>query len=176
MKRTILYAVSMVAAVALLLTQPVAAGSKGESIVDVALEANNSGGAFEGQLNTLIAALKAADPSVIKTLSGKGEFTVFAPTDEAFAALGLDATNVASAFPVEKLTEILLYHVAKGNMDAKTVVASKQIRTLQGESIDVSGTVLTDRAGRSSDIIVTDIAASNGVIHVVDEVILPFKP
>ncbi|MEJ2721368.1 MAG: fasciclin domain-containing protein [bacterium] len=176
MKKTILHAVSMLAAVVILLPQSAAAGPKGDTIVDVAIKANGPGGAFEGQLSTLIAALQAADPSVMDALSGNGQLTVFAPTDEAFAALGLDASNVGSAFSTETLTEILLYHVAKGNRNSAAVVGSKQIRTLQGEFINVSGTALTDNVGRSSDIIVTDIAASNGVIHVIDEVILPFTP
>ena len=84
------------------------AGPKGDSIVDVAIAANGPSGAYENQLNTLIAALQAADPSILETLSGNGQHTVFAPTDAAFAALGLNADNIGSAFPQSALSDILL--------------------------------------------------------------------
>lgn len=152
------------------------AGPKGNTIVDVALAANGPGGAFEGQLSTLIAALQAADPAVLSTLSGNGQHTVFAPTDAAFEALGLNAGNIGGAFSTQTLTDILLYHVANGRRDAADVTSSKQIRTLYKDFLYVSGAVLTDKVGRSANIIVTDIPASNGIIHVIDQVVLPFSP
>jgi len=152
------------------------AGPKGDTIVDVALAANGPGGAFEGQLSTLIAALQASDPSVIETLSGNGQFTVFAPTDGAFAKLGLDAGNIGGAFSQQELTDILLYHVARGRRDAGSVTSASQIRTLQGGFLSVSGASLGDLVGRSSNIVVTDISAANGLIHVIDTVVLPFNP
>lgn len=148
----------------------------GSSIVDVALEANGPGGAFEGQLDVLIAALQAADPSVIETLDGMGQFTVFAPTDDAFGNLGLNDGNVGNAFSQSTLTDILLYHVARGNRDSGEVTTSSRIRTMQGEFLMVWGTTLTDELGRDSEIIVPDVMASNGVIHVINEVVLPFQP
>jgi uncharacterized surface protein with fasciclin (FAS1) repeats len=148
------------------------AGPKGPTIVDVAAEANEPGGAFENQLNTLIAALQAADPTVLETLRGNGQFTVFAPTDGAFSNLGLTPDNVGD---VPGLTEILLYHVAHGRRSAADVTTSDQIRTLQKGLLYVSGATLTDQVGRSANIIATDIEAANGVIHAIDEVVLPFS-
>jgi uncharacterized surface protein with fasciclin (FAS1) repeats len=153
-----------------------AAGPKGDSIVSVAVAANGPGGPYEGQLNTLIAALQAADPSVLSTLSGNGQHTVFAPTDAAFASLGLNASNIAGAFPQETLTEILLFHVVNGRRAANDVTRANRIRTLQGGFLSASGASLTDQVGRTANIIATDIGASNGIIHVIDQVLLPFNP
>jgi uncharacterized surface protein with fasciclin (FAS1) repeats len=126
-------------------------------------------------LSTLITALKAADPSVLETLSGKEQFTVFAPTNEAFAALGLNAENIAEKFSQEALTNILLLHVAEGRRDAKSVTSAKEIRTLQGGTLSVDGAVLGDLAGRKANIVITDIEADNGIIHLIDAVVLPAK-
>jgi uncharacterized surface protein with fasciclin (FAS1) repeats len=164
------------AAAALALASPASAGPKGETIVDVAVAANGPGGAFEGQLNTLIAALGAADPSVPASLSGNGQFTVFAPTDAAFSNLGLDPSNVGTALSGDDLTQILLYHVARGRRDASDVTSSSRVRTLQGEFLSVSGAELEDATGRTATIIATDVPAANGIIHVIDEVVLPFLP
>ena len=100
------------------------------NIVEVAIAVNGPGSPYEGQFDTLIAAVLAADPVVVETLTGKGQFTVFAPTDDAFAALGLDASNVAS-LGEEALTQILLYHVVRGRRDAGDVTTSDRIRSLQ---------------------------------------------
>ena len=145
------------------------------NIVQTAI-AVNSEGPYAGQFDTLIAAVLAADPVVLETLSGRGKFTVFAPTDDAFAALGLDPTNVAS-LGQETLTQILLYHVARGERLAADVTTAKQIRSLQGTFFypNKSATI-TDAVGRTSNIIVTDVLASNGVIHAIDQMILPFAP
>ena len=144
---------------------------KGNTIVDVALAAN----AQSGEFSILIAALQAADPAVIKTLSGKGQFTVFAPTDAAFVSLlgelNLTADQVLSNKAL--VTKVLLYHVARGNRDSVDVLASDRIRTLQRGFLFQSGGVLTDANGRTANIIATDIKASNGVIHVIDRVVLP---
>lgn len=146
------------------------------NIVETAIAANASGGAFEGQFDTLITAVLAADPDVLGTLSGKGKFTVFAPTDDAFAALGLDASNVGT-LGQETLTQILLYHVARGERLAADVTTSRQIRSLQGTFLfPYNSATITDALGRTSNIIVTDVRASNGVIHAIDQVILPFAP
>ena len=145
------------------------------NIVQTAI-AVNSEGPYAGQFDTLIAAVSAADPVVLETLSGNGRFTVFAPTDDAFAALGLYPSNIAS-LGQETLTQILLYHVARGERLAADVTTSKQIRSLQGTFFfpNKSATI-TDAVGRTSNIIVTDVLASNGVIHAIDQVILPFAP
>jgi uncharacterized surface protein with fasciclin (FAS1) repeats len=131
-----------------------------KDIVDTAVAA--------GSFKTLAKALEAA--GLIETLKGKGPFTVFAPTDEAFAKLPagtLDALLKDKA----KLTAVLTYHVVPGKVMAADVVKLKEAKTVQGQSIkiDTSAGVKVDGA----NVIKTDIAASNGVIHVIDSVILP---
>jgi uncharacterized surface protein with fasciclin (FAS1) repeats len=158
----------------IVLPQSVLASPPGATIVEVAIEANGPGGAFEGQLDVLIAALGAADPVVLETLDGNGKFTVFAPTDDAFGNLGLNEGNIGTV-PQADLTQILLYHVARGERNAADVTSSDRIRTMQSGFLMVSGTVLTDLVGRSATIIATDIYAGNGVIHAINEVVLPFQ-
>jgi uncharacterized surface protein with fasciclin (FAS1) repeats len=137
------------------------------SIVDTALAVN----AQTGEFSTLVAAVLAADPAVIARLSRTGQVTVFAPTDAAFAKLGLNAGNVGS-LPQATLTQILLYHVAPGARDAASVVSSDRIRTLSGGFLKVS---VHDGAAYVNDskILATDIRTSNGIIHVIDSVLLP---
>jgi transforming growth factor-beta-induced protein len=112
---------------------------------------------------------------VIQTLSGKGQFTVFAPTDAAFVSLLSELNLTAPQLLSNKalVTKVLLYHVARGNRDSADVLASDRIRTLQGGFLFQGGGVLTDANGRTANIIDTDIKASNGVIHVIDRVVLP---
>ncbi len=132
-----------------------------KDIVDTAVAAGN--------FKTLAAALQAA--GLVDTLKGKGPFTVFAPTDEAFAKLPA-GTVEALLKDKEKLTKILLYHVVSGNVMAKDVVKMKSAKTVQGSSVKITakgGKVMVDNA----NVVKTDIAASNGVIHVIDSVILP---
>jgi uncharacterized surface protein with fasciclin (FAS1) repeats len=153
-----------------------AKGPKGPSIVDVAI-AINSEGPFAGQFDTLIAAVLAADPIVLQTLSGNGKLTVFAPTDDAFAALGLTPANIGT---LDKgfLTQVLTYHVARGERVAADVVPATRIRMLtNGFLYKESGSAtLVDNLGRNANIIVTDVKAANGVIHAIDAVVLPFAP
>ena len=132
-----------------------------KDIVDTAVAA--------GSFKTLATALQAA--GLVETLKGKGPFTVFAPTDEAFAKLPA-GTVEALLKDKEKLTKILLYHVVSGNVMAKDVVKLKSAKTVQGSSVMISaigGKVMVDKA----HVVKTDIAASNGVIHVIDSVIMP---
>jgi uncharacterized surface protein with fasciclin (FAS1) repeats len=154
-----------------LATPKAQAAPKGNTIVDVALAAN----AQTGEFSILIAALQAADPSVIQTLSGKGQFTVFAPTDAAFVSLlnelGVSASDLLSNKAL--VTQVLLYHVVRGNRESAEVLASSRIRTLNGGFLFQNGGVLTDANGRTANIIAVDIKASNGVIHVIDRVVLP---
>jgi uncharacterized surface protein with fasciclin (FAS1) repeats len=123
-----------------------------------------------GSFQTLIKALEATD--LIGTLSGQGHgtFTVFAPTDEAFAKLG--ETTLASLLsnPAE-LKKILLYHVVPGEYPASSVVSAATLPTVNGKSLTIStaGGVKVDNA----NVISTDIAARNGVIHVIDSVLIP---
>ena len=132
-----------------------------KDIVDTAVAA--------GSFKTLAAALQAA--GLIDTLKGEGPFTVFAPTDEAFAKLPA-GTVEALLKDKEKLTKILLYHVVSGNVMAKDVVKLKSAKTAQGSEVKITvtgGKVKVDNA----NVVKTDIAATNGVIHVIDSVILP---
>ena len=146
----------------------------GNTIVDVALAEN----AKSGEFSILIAALKAADPLVLRQLSGRGQYTVFAPTDAAFGSLldelGLTAEELLGNKKL--VTNVLIYHVAYGRLNAKKVLASSQIRMADGRSLSQSGGVLTDEAGRTANIIATNIKASNGFIHVIDRVVLPKQP
>ena len=136
---------------------------KGGDIVDTAVAA--------GQFNTLAAALEAAD--LVDTLKGDGPFTVFAPTDAAFSKLP-DGTVAELLKPEnrDQLTAILTYHVVAGKVYAADVVNLQAATTVNGSDVSIEvrdGTVLIDNA----NVIKTDIAASNGVIHVIDTVILP---
>ena len=151
-----------------------AAGPKGDSIVDVAI-AINSEGPFAGAFDTLIAAVLAADPAVFATLDGNGQHTVFAPTDDAFAALGFDESSIGT-LPTDVLTDILLYHVVKGRRYAEDVVESTQLKTLYGSRLYQNAGVLTDQLDRDATIIVTDVEAANGIIHAIDAVVLPYNP
>jgi transforming growth factor-beta-induced protein len=124
-----------------------------------------------GQFKTLAAALQAAD--LADALKGKGPFTVFAPTDEAFAKLP-KGTLEGLLKPEAKgaLTGILMYHVVPGAVDSTKIVKLSNATTLNGQRVDVAakdGTVMVDNA----KVLVTDIRCSNGVIHVIDSVILP---
>jgi len=130
------------------------------TIVDIAVQA--------GSFKTLVQAVQAA--GLVETLSGEGPFTVFAPTDEAFAQIPQETLQAVLA-DKEKLTAILTYHVVPGKLMAADVVRSTQLQTAQGQSITVSteGGVRVDDA----NVVQTDIEADNGVIHVIDKVIMP---
>lgn len=135
----------------------------GPDIVDVAAEA--------GTFNTLIAAAQAA--GLVEALKGGGPITVFAPTDEAFAKLGEDKINqLLEPENKDLLAAILTYHVVPGKVMAKKVVEANALDTLNGQRVDI----LVNDEGAFIDgakIVTTDIKASNGVIHVIDSVILP---
>jgi uncharacterized surface protein with fasciclin (FAS1) repeats len=121
-----------------------------------------------GSFETLVTAVKAA--GLVDVLSGDGPFTVFAPTDEAFAKLP-DGTIEALLADKEKLTAVLTYHVVPGKVMAKDVVKLTSAKTVQGSelTIDTSDGVRVDGA----TVIKTDVEASNGVIHVIDTVLIP---
>ncbi|MGD9141639.1 MAG: fasciclin domain-containing protein [bacterium] len=130
-------------------------------IVDIAIK--------DGRFETLVAAVKAAD--LVETLKGEGPFTVFAPTDDAFAKLP-PGTVEGLLEDVPKLKNILLYHVVAGKVMSSDVVKLDSAKTALGENVMikvVDGKVMINDA----QVIVPDIEASNGVIHVVDTVILP---
>lgn len=133
--------------------------------------------------STLVAAVKAAD--LVETLSGVGSFTVFAPTNDAFAKLP-EGTIATLLKPENKemLTSILTYHVVSGKFDAAAVVdAIKanngmfEVATVQGgkliASLDGSSVMLKDEKGNMSKVVIADVAASNGIIHAIDTVVMP---
>jgi uncharacterized surface protein with fasciclin (FAS1) repeats len=130
-------------------------------IVDTAVSAGN--------FTTLVAAVKAA--GLVDTLKGTGPFTVFAPTDEAFAKLPPGTVEGLLKDPA-KLKKILLYHVVSGKVMAESVVKMKSAKTVEGGSAQIrtmGGKVMIDNA----NVVKTDIACDNGVIHVIDSVIMP---
>jgi uncharacterized surface protein with fasciclin (FAS1) repeats len=132
------------------------------SIVDIAVA--------DGRFTTLVAALQAAELDA--TLAGEGSFTVFAPTDDAFAALP-EGTVEGLLADIPALTNILLYHVVDGTVMAETVVTIEAATTLQGSDVTIT---VTDEGVFLNDtvqVIITDIKANNGVIHVIDAVLLP---
>ncbi len=142
-------------------------------IVEAAIALNSSGD-FQGQFDTLLAALKAADPAILEELSSEGAYTVFAPTDDAFAAFGIDAGNVAG-LDAATLNDILMYHIASGKLMAEDILAASQIDMISGGSVAQSGGMLTDKVGRQAAIVASDGEASNGVIHVIDSLLLPYE-
>lgn len=124
--------------------------------------------AADGRFDTLVAALDAA--GLVDTLSGDGPFTVFAPTDDAFAALP-EGTVEALLADIPTLTDILLYHVVSGSVPASAVVNLTQAQTVQGSPVVIStsdGVMVND-----ASVTQADVTASNGIIHVIDTVILP---
>jgi transforming growth factor-beta-induced protein len=125
----------------------------------------------DGRFTTLVAALDAA--GLVETLSGEGAFTVFAPTDEAFAALPAGTVEGLLADPQGALTQVLLYHVVGGVVPAETVVTLESATTLQGEDVTIAVEGSDVILNGSAKVIITDIEASNGIIHVIDAVILP---
>ena len=122
-----------------------------------------------GQFDTLASLLKQA--GLIKTLKGNGPFTVFAPTDEAFSKVP-QATLDALAQDKAKLRSVLLYHVAKGRLTAKKVVKRKSIKTLNGQRVRVRVRAGKVRVG-GARVITPDVRASNGVIHVINKLLIP---
>ncbi len=151
-------------AVALLLILPFSAAKAAEKdIVDTAVGA--------GTFNTLVAAVQAAD--LVDTLKGDGPFTVFAPTDEAFAKLPAGTVeDLLKPENKDKLVAILTYHVVPGKVMSSDIAGKKaDVASVQGDTIAVDATdgVKVDEA----NVVTADIETSNGVIHVIDSVILP---
>jgi len=138
----------------------VRAGSHGKDIVDTAAAA--------GSFTTLATALEAA--GLVDTLKGPGPFTVFAPTDEAFAKIpkaDLDALIADKA----RLMKVLTYHVVPGKVMAADVIKLKEARTVEGQMVKIDNASGVKVNG--ANVVKADVQASNGVIHVIDSVILP---
>jgi uncharacterized surface protein with fasciclin (FAS1) repeats len=155
-------------AAAAIAVAPVVAQAQGQmaptkDIVETAVAA--------GSFKTLATALQAA--GLVETLKGKGPFTVFAPTDEAFAKIP-KADLDALLKDKKALTAVLTYHVVSGKVMAADVVKLKEAKTVNGASVKImvmGGKVMVDNA----NVVKTDIVASNGVIHVIDTVLMPPK-
>jgi uncharacterized surface protein with fasciclin (FAS1) repeats len=123
-----------------------------------------------GSFGTLLEAATAA--GLVDTLKGEGPFTVFAPTDEAFAALPQGTLEGLLADP-EALKSILLYHVVEGKVTSDQVVGLTEATSVQGAPIAIAVTDGKVLLNESANVVTTDVEASNGVIHVIDAVILP---
>ncbi|MXQ08897.1 fasciclin domain-containing protein [Alphaproteobacteria bacterium GH1-50] len=149
-------------AAAIMLSAPAFAGGHSKDIVATAQDA--------GSFSTLIAAVEAA--GLVETLQGEGPFTVFAPTDEAFAALPEGTVeNLLKPENIDQLTAILTYHVVPGKVMSGDLTDDMEAETVQGSSvtIDLDNGVMVEEAS----VVTADVEASNGVIHVIDRVILP---
>lgn len=163
MKNLTMQLSAVVLVVFALVAGPAVAGNYGKAemdIVDTAVAA--------GQFETLVAAVKAA--GLVDTLKGEGPFTVFAPTDEAFAKLPA-GTVEALLKDKEKLAAILTYHVVAGKVMAKDVAGINKATTVQGSDLKIN----TDKGVMVNDamVIKADVTASNGVIHIIDTVLIP---
>jgi uncharacterized surface protein with fasciclin (FAS1) repeats len=132
-----------------------------KDIVETAVEA--------GQFNTLASLLKKA--GLVKTLEGKGPYTVFAPTDAAFAKVP-QATLDALSQDKAKLRSVLLYHVAERKLTAAKIVKRRSIKTLNGQRVRIRVRGESVRVG-GARVTTADVGASNGVIHVINKVLIP---
>lgn len=146
--------------------------AKSPNLVEVAIAVNDSG-PFAGEFSTLIG-LVAGNEAIFDTLTSKGQYTVFAPTNAAFDGLFAAAAANCIDLTPELVTAALKYHVVKGRRDSGQVLASDQFRTLLGAFFEQSGGIITDNAGQEATIIAVDIPATNGLIHAIDTVLLPF--
>ncbi len=166
--RPLLLALSLGLAAPLAIAAPGTAATSATSqaqsdIVDTAVAA--------GQFKTLAAALQAA--GLVDTLKGAGPFTVFAPTDAAFAALPAGTLeNLLKPENKDQLVAVLSYHVLPGRYGATQVAGMSEARTVNGENLDIAATdgVVTVHGAR---VVSADVNASNGVIHVIDQVLIP---
>jgi len=161
MKKIVVF--TSLALAGIMATASPARAQHGKDIVDTAVAA--------GSFTTLARALTAAD--LVSTLKGAGPFTVFAPTDEAFAKLPAGTLeNLLKPENKAMLRRVLTYHVVPGKVMAADVVKVTSAKTVSADALSIKvigGTVMVDK----SRVVKTDIAASNGVIHVIDTVLLP---
>lgn len=146
------------------------------SLVDLLLAANAPGGPQAGNLDTLIAALRRSGLDVVRLLMLRGQFTLLAPTDVGFAELGITPRNVA-ALDSRLLADVLRYHMLRGRRLAESVLEANKVPMLKGGFVyPTFNGVITDNLGRSARVVETDLPASNGMLHVVNRVLLPYRP
>merc|ERR1719183_1161494 len=140
----------------------------GKTIVDLAVATPD--------LSTLVTAVKAA--GLVDTLSGKGPFTVFAPTNEAFAKLPRGTLdNLLKPENKQQLVDILTYHVAAGSVHAKDLTNNEQIKTVEGKAVKVSVIPYVNYVYiNNARVTQADVGASNGVVHIIDTVLMPPAP
>lgn len=175
MKKLMLSVFVMAIAIIFSVSSVSAQMNKKTDIVDAAMNSKD--------LTTLVAAVKAAD--LVNTLKSKGPFTVFAPTDSAFEKLP-EGTVATLVKPENKamLTKILTYHVVAGNVDSKAIAKAikkgkgkASFKTVSGDTLTAmmegSSLILTDEKGGKSIVTVADLKQSNGIVHVIDSVVLP---
>ena len=163
--KTLLTAIALVLSITTLTNAQTGTEAKQKDIVETAIGA--------GKFKTLVTAVKAAE--LVETLQGKGPFTVFAPTDDAFAKIPKDViANLLKDENQKKLAGILTYHVVKGKVMAKDVVNLTEAKTVQGSKVKIK---VEDKNVfiNGAKVIKTDIVCKNGVIHVIDAVIMPPK-
>ena len=164
----ILAAVTAISATGTSASAQQAGAAQEADIVDTAVAA--------GDFTTLVAAVQAAE--LEETLRGEGPFTVFAPTDAAFEALPAGTVDTLLQDPSGDLTDILTYHVVEGEVLAADLTDGQEVTTVNGATFTVNvgddGAVsLTDAAGNEVTVSAADVAATNGVIHVIDAVLMP---
>jgi len=173
MKRSLFLSISALAlVVSACSTAPSATPSQPASVAPSAAAAGDivEVATAAGSFTTLLQAATVA--GLVDTLKGPGPFTVFAPTDAAFAALPAGTLDALLADPA-KLKEILLYHVVSGTAMASDVVGMTSATTVEGAAITISVQDGTVYLNGTTKVVTTDIVASNGVIHVIDAVLLP---
>jgi len=155
---------------------PAGVKPRDQTIAEIAIEAE-----FDELVDALAYVDEELDAGLVDTfLNGKRQYSVFAPTDEAFEALyGALEIDGITDLPAELVLDVLLYHVTDGRRAANSVVPpvrDRSINTLLGESFSVSKKgVITDIAGQEVNIVAANIPASNGIVHVVDTVLLPLE-
>jgi len=166
--------VAAVAGILMILSGALASAKEAKSpnLAEVAIDVNSSG-PFAGQFSTLIAVV-VSDAEILEILTSVGQHTVFAPTNSAFDVLFAAAAENCVALSPELVNSVVKYHLTKGRRDSTAVIRTPRIRTLLGAFFAQSAGLITDGAGEVATIIATDIAASNGLIHAVDKVLLPF--
>jgi uncharacterized surface protein with fasciclin (FAS1) repeats len=161
---------SLSVAVALTIAGAASAGSYDKGGKDIVAIASGN-----PDFSTLVTALKAAD--LVGTLQGEGPFTVFAPTNAAFAKLPAGTVeNLLKPENKDQLVSVLTYHVVSGEVKAADVVKLSEATTVNGQTFDIdtsNGVTIGNASNGTATVVTTDIDASNGVIHVIDSVILP---
>jgi uncharacterized surface protein with fasciclin (FAS1) repeats len=154
--------------------QPPWAGPKGDAtIADIVIDLAD--GENDGEFDVLLAAVLNANPAVLAAVAGDDSITVFAPTDQAFVnTFGFADEAAAVAFvSANDVTSVLLYHVAEGRRNSNSVTRAKMIEMFDGNYISARGGSITTNTQEGIGFVATNVKASNGLVHIVDTVLLP---